>query len=144
MEQRVGLERQVIERQVRRRERERRGEIGFGLGDRLLRQRVHQVEVDVAEDRERRFGGAPRLVGVVHAAERLQVLRVEALDAERQAVHAGRAIAGELLALERARIRFQRDLGVGRERHARANAREQPVDRRRGEEARRAAADEHR
>ena len=90
MEQRVGLERQVIERQVRRRERERRGEVGLRALDRLLRQPVHQVEVDVAEDHERGFGGAARLVVVVHAAERAQLRGIEALDAERQAIDAGR------------------------------------------------------
>ncbi len=144
VEQRVGLERQVVERQVRRPERQRGRGIGFGLGHRLARQRVHEVEVDVAEDRQRRLGGGARLVGVVDAAERLQLRGVEALDAERQPVDAGRAEAGELLALEGAGIRLQRDLGVGRQRHAGADAGEQAVDRRRREEARRAAADEHR
>ena len=113
---------------MRRREREGRREVGLRLGHGLARQRVHQVEVDVAEDRERRLGRTPRLVGVVHATERHQVLRIEALDAERQPVDARGAKARELLALERPRIRLQRDLGVRRQRHARADAREQPVD----------------
>ena len=39
---------------------------------------------------------------------------LEALHAERQPVHACGAVAGESLALERAGIRLQRDLGIGR------------------------------
>ena len=142
--ERVRLERQVIERQMRRRERKRSGEIRARGVHRLLRQRVHEIEVHVAEDHQRGFRGAPRLVGVVHAAQRLQRDRVEALDAERQPVHAGAEEIGEFLPLERAGIGLERHLGIGQQRHARANAREQPVDGGRAEEARRAAADEHR
>ena len=72
------------------------------------------------------------------------MLRIEALDAERKTVDARRPEAFEFRALERARIGFQRDLGLGDERHTRADPRKQPVDRRRREQARRAAADEDR
>ena len=69
---------------------------------------------------------APRLVGAVDAPERREQRVVEALHAERQAVHARGAIAAEALRLERAGIRFQRDLGVGIDRQARAHRGEQP------------------
>jgi hypothetical protein len=45
--------------------------------------------------------------------------------------------------LECSRIGFQRDLGVGQQRNARANAGEQTVDRGGGKQARRAAAKEN-
>ena len=63
---------------------------------------------------------------------------------ERQAVDARRAESLELLALERARIRLQGNLGVGRQRHPCANFCQHPVDRRGRKKARRAAADEYR
>ena len=53
-------------------------------------------------------------------------------------------IARELSRFERAGIRFERDLGVDRERHARAHRAEQALDGRRREQARRAAAEEDR
>src|SRR6185295_9761369 len=68
----------------------------------------------------------------------------EALDAHREPVDARVAEARELLALERAGIRFHRDLGVRRTGHARAYARQQSIDRSRREEARRSAANEDR
>jgi hypothetical protein len=40
------------------------------------------------------------------------MLRIEALDSERQAVDARRVESVELLALESSRVGFQRDLGV--------------------------------
>ena len=144
VEQRIGLERQLIERKVRRRERDRGGGVGLRVGDGLLRQRVHEVEVDVAEDRERGVGRRARLVRVVDAPQRRELVRREALDAQRQPVDARRPEIGELLPLERPRVRLERHLGVRIERHARANAGQQPVDRRRREETRRAAADEDR
>ena len=70
--------------------------------------------------------------------------RIEALDADRQAVHAGGAVRRELRRFERAGIGFERDLGVGRERHARAHGRQDRVDRLGAQHARRAAAEENR
>ena len=145
VEQRVGLERQVIERQVRRRERQRRREVGARLVHRLPRQAVHEVEVHVAEDHQRRFGRAARLVGVVHAAECAQLRGIEALDAERQPVHAGARRSPRTSAARTCPgLASSVTLRVGQQRHARADAGQQPVDRRGGEQARRAAADEDR
>ena len=67
---------------------------------------------------------------------------VEALHADRDAVDAGVAEAAEARRLDRAGVRFERDLGAGLERQARAHAGEQRVDRLGREQARRAAADE--
>ena len=54
-----------------------------------------------------------RLFGCVHAAERLQALIVERLNAERQAIDAGCAVAREVLGLDARGIGFERDLRIG-------------------------------
>ncbi len=82
VEQRVRLERQVIEGKVLRREFERGSEIAACVVERLPRQRVHQIKIDVVEDRQCRFRRAACLGGIVNATQRLQMPRVEALDAE--------------------------------------------------------------
>ena len=64
MEQRVGLDREVIERQMR------------------WSKRDHEIEVYIAEDRERGVGSASRFVGIVDASERAEMFRIEALHAE--------------------------------------------------------------
>ncbi len=127
---------------MRRAEGERGAHVRQRLADVLLRQRVHEIEVHVAEERHRGFGGRCRFVGIVHAPERHELTGREALHAEREAIDAGLAKARELVALEGPRIRFERDLGIGLQRHPRADAREQTIDRRGREQARRAATDE--
>ena len=79
---------------------------------------------------------------VVDAPERMQMLRVEALDADGQPVDAQRAEVGELLRLERPRVGLQGDLGIRRQRQARANRGQDLVERMRGQQAGRAAAEE--
>ena len=69
---------------------------------------------------------------------------VETLDADRQPVHAARAKLRELVGFEGAGIGFERDFGVGVERQQRAHVRQQAVEPVRRQQARRAAADEHR
>ena len=83
-----------------------------------------------------------RLGGAVDAAECLQVVVVEALDAERQAIDAGGAEAGEFLRFDRARVGFQRDFGVRRQHRQRPEGGEQFVDGGRRQQAGRAAAEE--
>jgi hypothetical protein len=61
------------------------------LGQRLARQRVHQVQVEGVEGARGLFHSGQRLRAVVHAAQGLQVRVVEALHAHRQARDAGRA-----------------------------------------------------
>ena len=57
---------------MRWREVQRRGDVGARIGERLAGQRVHQVEVDVAEYRQRRLTCRTRLAVVVHAPECLR------------------------------------------------------------------------
>jgi hypothetical protein len=127
---------------MRRLEGERGAQIGFEPGERLTRQRVHQVEVEGVERRFRFLDRRARLLCVVHAAERLQSGVVEALDADRQPCHAGSAIAAKAIALERARVRFECDFAAGLDRQQRSHVGEQAVDCIRCKQARRAAADE--
>ena len=53
---------------------------------------------------------------------------VEALHADRQPGDAGGAVAAEAIALEGARVGFERDLAVGREREPGPQVAEQAVD----------------
>ena len=138
----VGLDRQVVDAQVRRLEGQRLPQIRLELGQRLLRQRIHQVDIESVEGRGGLFDRGHRLGAVVHAAERLQLRVVEALHADRQARDAGGAKRAEALALEGAGVGFQRDLAAGLQRQPRAHVGEQPIDRFGREQARRAAADE--
>ena len=114
-ERRVGLEGEVVGRQVRRLEAERGVDIGQRLGQRLPRQGVHQVEIEGVEMGGGQLGGATRLGVVVNASERLKMARIEALDAERHARHARCAEAGEFGGFHRARVGFQRDFGAGQQ-----------------------------
>jgi hypothetical protein len=142
-EVRVRLDREVVEGQVRHARRDRRGDIRARLVRGLARQRVHQVEVDVVEVLARDLDRAPRLGLVVDAPQRRQVPGIEALDSDREARHAGVAIAAELLRLEGPRIRFQRDLAVGVQGEPGAERRDQRPDRLGGKQAGRAAAEEY-
>ena len=129
---------------MRRLQRERALDVVLGHRQRLLRQRVHQVEVDVVEAGVlRQLHRGLGLAAVVDAAQALQAAVVEALDAEAEAVHAGRAVHLEAAVLGGAGIGFQRDLAARREAQARAGALQEAVDRFGREQARRAAAEEH-
>ena len=86
---RAFLQRQRVERHVFRRQGGQPRNRVFPLGEALMGQAIHQIEVDVAET-----GGAGRLerldgaVGSVAAAQELQQAVVEALYADAQPVHA--------------------------------------------------------
>ena len=88
------------------------------------------------------FDGAPGLPVVVNAAKRLEMRRVEALDAERQAIDAGGAKGGELFCFDRAGVGFERNLGVRQHGEARAEGGQQRIERLPGEQAGRTAAEE--
>jgi hypothetical protein len=109
---------------------------------RLARQAVHQVEVEGLEMLAGQLRGTLGFVGAVDAAEGFQVIVVEALDAERQAIDAGGAETGKLLGLDRAGVGFQRDLGVRRQHGQRPEGGDQFVDGGGREQAGRAAAEE--
>jgi hypothetical protein len=141
-EQGIRLDRQMVGREVWWLVGQRSVEVGRPLGQRLSRQRVHQVDVERVESSGRFRDGGMRLCRVVNAADRAQLRVIEALHTDRQPGHAGRAKGAEAIALEGPRIRFERDLAAGFERQPRANVGQQSIDRFGCEEARRAAADE--
>ena len=142
VERRVRLEGELVRRKVRRVPADALFDVGLRLVRRLAGQPIHEVEVEVVEARLGNLDCVARFVRAVDAAKRPEVRVVEALDADRQPVDAAGSIVAELLRLERARVRLERDLGIGRERQARAEFGKQAIDRARREEARRAAAEE--
>ena len=143
-EQRVRLEREVVVRQVRRRQGERLCEVALEPRHVLAGQCVHQVEVEGRKVAGRRLGRRDRLGPVVHPTQRRKRPVIETLHAERQPIDAGLAESAKAFALERAGIGLQRHLGIDRHAQHRPYARQQPVDRLGREEAWGAAADEDR
>ena len=109
----------------------------------LLRQPVHQIEIEVLEPRgvqlSRRVVG---LTGGVNPSEQLQMPFAEGLTTQRYPVDARRTVFGKATPLDRAGIRFQGDLGCRRECQARPNRSDDLTDRCRAEQAGRSAAEE--
>jgi hypothetical protein len=120
-------------------------QVVLGHRQRLLRQRVHQVEVEVVEagilgQLHRRLGFA----AVVDPAQSLEATVVEALDAEAQAIDAGLAIQLEAAVLGGAGVGLKGDLAPRDETQAAAGLLQETVDVLGREQARRATAEEHR
>ena len=137
----IGLQRQVIKRNVFGGQRTQRAQIVFRLGRRLLGQGVHQVEVDVVEPGgPRPSQGLSRFIGPVNAAEGFQVSGIEALHADGQAVDAGLSIPGKIFRVGGAGIGLERDFNIGGEAQPLAHTIEHARDRRAGEQTGRAAA----
>ena len=129
---------------MRGRQRHRTLHVGQRAIQGLLRQRVHQVEVDVGvAGILRGFHRGLGLAGRVDAAQPLQLVVVEALHAERDAIDAGGKVAVEAAVLDRAGVGFQGDLGIRGQRQALSHAVEQAGDQFRREQAGRAAAEKH-
>ncbi len=144
-EHRVGLQGQLIPGQVGRREGNGLAQIGqcFVLG--LIRQAVHQVQVEVVETGPaRHVGGANRFVAVVNAAQRLEFGFLKALNADRQPIDAQAAIGAELGLFEGAGVGFQGDLDVAGKADALFDALQQAPQRIGAEQARRTATKEDR
>src|SRR5256885_2393218 len=88
------------------------------------------------------LGGAPGLGGGMNASPGAERGRIEALRAERHARDARRTVFAKCAALDGARVRFQSHLEVGRQREMAPCRVQHPADGVRGEQARRAAAEE--
>ena len=110
------LDGELVEREVVGGERERRRQLGRPGLRRLARARVDQVEGEAREGRARDLDRPERLLDIVQPAEEAKVRVVQRLDAERDAVDAGGAVAAEALRLDARRVGFERDLGVRRDR----------------------------
>ncbi|MPN31035.1 hypothetical protein SDC9_178506 [bioreactor metagenome] len=119
-----------------------RVQVGPGLVQGLTGQAVHQVQVEAFEVAGGQLDGGPGLVIVVDAPQRLEVARVEALDAQGQSRHPGGGEGGELAGLGGARIGLQGDLGPRSQGQSRPHRAEQALQGGTGEQAGGAAADE--
>ncbi|SVK46189.1 Uncharacterised protein [Acinetobacter baumannii] len=122
-EQGVRLDGQLIPRQVRRIEGDSLAQIVQRLFQRLIRQAVHQIEVEAAQakigrQRRRTFG----FFRAVDAPQTVQLLGAEALHPDGDAVDAGALVAAEAIGLHGAGIGFHGDFGVVGDANARPHA----------------------
>src|ERR1700691_872980 len=112
----AGLERELVVRNVCRLEAHRSLDIGHRCGQILVRQRVDQIEIEILD------AGAPQLADRalrvrdrMYPAEPPQRLIGKALGAERDAIDTRGSVTTEAAVLDRARIGFESDLGIGGE-----------------------------
>ena len=110
-------------------------DVGQRLRQRLLRQRVHQVQVHVIEMRQRDLYRTARFVAVVDAAQRFEVAGVKALDTDGQAVDTRLAVTGKAFQFEGAGVGLHGDFGVRVDARAGAQAGQERVHRLRAEQA---------
>ena len=116
----VRLQRQVVTGEVLRLVLQSALHILHRLIQRLPRQRIHQVEIDIVEMLLRNFYRVFGFSRRMDAPQRLQMGIVKTLDAERQTIYAGLLEQREFVRLHRTRVRLQRDLGIDiqRQQHA--------------------------
>lgn len=107
-EHRVRLHGQLVPGEVRGGQGEGLAQVGQGVVEALPGQAVHQVEVEVVEaGLARHVGGAHCLGAVVDAPQGLQLVGLEALHADGQAIDAEAPVVGELDLFEGAGIGFR-------------------------------------
>ena len=139
----VRLQGKLIGADVLHAERQSSLHIGQRVCGILLRQGIHQINIDALENAAGFFDGGAGFICRVNAPQRGELVVVETLHADGQAVDACAAEALEFVVVERAGIGFQRDFGFGIQFNQGTDAAEQPVDGRYGKHAGRAAADKH-
>src|SRR5690606_26068863 len=123
VKQRVRLQGELVVRDVLGLKRDGGVDVGGGLVAALARQAEHDVDVEVVEPgRARRLHRRTGAARVMDAPDVLEQPVVEALHADRQAVDASRAIAGEAGAVAGAGVGLQRDLDAVDERRAGGDA----------------------
>jgi hypothetical protein len=127
----VGLDGQVVHRQVGRCQRQRQGQILIELAGRLARQCIHQVEVEGIKGLRSFLDRRNRLGPVVDASKRLEVRVVETLHPHRQPCHAGASECTEAIPLKRSRVGFERDFAIGFQPQPGPYVAQKPVDGRR-------------
>jgi len=104
----VGLERELVARQVARPEGEGGVEVAQRGSKGLPWQGVHQVDVHPLEVCECDLDRTPRGVAVMNAAELGELVVVETLHADRQAIDAGGAVVAKARGLESAGVGLDR------------------------------------
>ena len=101
MKHRAGLERELIVGNMRRLKRTGDLHVVQRLFQRLLRQRVHEIEIEIAEFRGGQFlDRSMRVVGRMNAAQHFERVRVKTLRAQGHAIDSCLGIALELAALD--------------------------------------------
>ncbi len=144
-EGRLGLERELVGRDVLRAECDQFREIEVELRERLVREREDQIEGEIVEaSRSRRMECLASDRSAMRSAESLQLCILEGLDADREAIDAGRTEARQAIPLERARIQLECHLDPGvvqRIREGCPNGLDEAADRARLEQGRSAAAE---
>ncbi len=129
---------------MRRVEGNRLTQIVQRLLQRLVRQTVHQVEVEAAQAEA--AGETCCALGLLRAVDPPQALQLrfaKALYADGDAVHPGALIINEAIGLHGTRVGFHGDFRPGGQRQAGADAIQQGLHGRAGQQARRTAADKN-
>ena len=104
------------------------GDVGSRSLDRLSRQAEHQIEIEIAESGGMGgLGGGEGIAAVVNPPQPAQLIVIEALHPDGQAVDADFSKFRETAPLHRARIGFQGDFRIRAQRQAGAQARQQPL-----------------
>ena len=117
--------------------------IGQRLRECLLRQAIHQIQIEIVKMGSGNVDRGQSLAAIVDAPQRLELGIIKTLDADREPINPCSAIASKLFRLESAGIRLQGDFRIRQERNARADRRQQPIHARGGKQAGRAAAHEN-
>ncbi len=108
---------------MRRVQREGLLQVLHRLGRALMRQREHQVEIEVGEARAMGgLGGATGLIGRMDPAQRLEQTGLKALYADGQPVHARGPVFGKAGLLDGAGVGLQGDLRLRPQRQQGAHA----------------------
>ena len=141
---RVLLDGQLIEREMVAGFGQGAGELGRPILRVLARPGIDQVERVAIENAARDADRIERFARGVHAAKLGEHAIVERLDAERDAVDAGGAVAAEAGGFDAGRIGFEADLDVGRDAPMFCNRVEDRRHRGRLHQRGRAAAEEDR
>ena len=82
----------------------------------LTGQGIHQVDVVGVKSTSRLLDRSERLIGIMHPAQGAQFVVIEALYTHRQSVHTRLPVSLETLPLKGARVGFERDLRINRQR----------------------------
>ena len=143
MKRRVRLQRQLIPGDMVRLLIDRATQIVDGFHDTVIRQRVHQVDIDIVKIGV--SGDANRihdLVRAVYSSQPGQCIIAKALRTQRQAVDACISIIREARGFDRARVRFKGDFGGRHQVEARPDRVQKRLDRATGKQTGRSTADE--
>src|ERR1700733_3040582 len=144
MKHRASLQRELVVGDMRGPKREGDPHIVQRLLQGLLRQRIHEIEIEIAEYPGDEFlHRSIRVVGRMNTAQHFKRVRVKALRAQGHAIDTRLGIALELAALNRAWVRLQRDFRAVREVDPLLERTDQAREIRGTEQARRTAAEKY-